>query len=153
MSAIDRFDCILNKVYRSSSLEVFLGKGVLKICSKFTGEHPCRSAISKKLQSNFIEITLRHGCSPKNLLHIFRTPFSKNTSGRLLLSLIPWFNYVSKCLSFSSDNFSCCLSLKRFFGVCLEFVNVWSCVLLCRESFAKLYTVNEWSILVLLIMF
>ena len=21
--------------------EVFLGKGVLKICSKFTGEHPC----------------------------------------------------------------------------------------------------------------
>ena len=23
-----------------------------------------------------IEITLRHGCSPINLLHIFRTPFS-----------------------------------------------------------------------------
>ena len=22
-------------------LEVFLGKSVLKICSKFTGEHPC----------------------------------------------------------------------------------------------------------------
>ena len=26
-------------------------------------------------------------CSPVNLLHIFRTPFIKNTSGRLLLSL------------------------------------------------------------------
>ena len=26
---------------------------------------------------NFIEIALRHGCSPVNLLHIFRTPFSK----------------------------------------------------------------------------
>ena len=25
---------------------MFLGKGVLKICSKFTGEHPCRSVIS-----------------------------------------------------------------------------------------------------------
>ena len=24
--------------------EVFLGKGVLKICSKFTREHPCQSA-------------------------------------------------------------------------------------------------------------
>ena len=24
--------------------EVFVGKRVLKICSKFTGEHPCRSA-------------------------------------------------------------------------------------------------------------
>ena len=34
---------------------------------------------------NFIEIALRHGCSPVNLLHIFRTPFLKNTSGWLLL--------------------------------------------------------------------
>ena len=34
---------------RSHRPEVFLGKGVLKICSKFTGEHPCRSAISIKL--------------------------------------------------------------------------------------------------------
>ena len=72
--------------FRSSRLEVFLRRGVLKTCNKFTGEHPCRSVISMKLQSNFIEITLRHGCSPLNLLHIFRTPFLKNTSGRLLLS-------------------------------------------------------------------
>ena len=28
---------------------MFIGKGVLKICSKFTGEHPCRSLISIKL--------------------------------------------------------------------------------------------------------
>ena len=47
---------------RSSHPEAFLGKGVLKICSKFTGEHPCRSAISIKL-------------------------LCKNTSGRLLLSV------------------------------------------------------------------
>ena len=39
----------------------------------------------KKLFCNFIEITLWHRCSPVNLLHIFRTPFSKNTSGWLLL--------------------------------------------------------------------
>ena len=38
-----------------------------------------------KVASNFIEITLRHGCSLVNLLQIFRTPFPKNTSGRLLL--------------------------------------------------------------------
>ena len=38
----------------SSHPEVFLRKGVLKMCSKFTGEHPCRSAISIKLQSNFV---------------------------------------------------------------------------------------------------
>ena len=61
--------------FRGSRPEVFLRKGVLKICRKFTGEHPCRSVISIKLQSNFIEITLRHGCFPVNLLHIFRTSF------------------------------------------------------------------------------
>ena len=32
-------------------------------------------------QSNFIEIALRHGCSPVNFLHTFRTPFPRNTSG------------------------------------------------------------------------
>ena len=57
--------------------EVFLGKGVLKICSKFTGEHPCRSVISVKLLCNFMEITLWHGCSSLNLLYIFRIPFPK----------------------------------------------------------------------------
>ena len=70
---------------RSSRPEVFSRKGILKIRSKFTGEHPCRSVITIKLQSNFIEITLRHRCSPVKLQHIFRTSFSKNTSGRLLL--------------------------------------------------------------------
>ena len=70
---------ITKRMDRSSSPEVFLGKRVLKICSKFTGEHPCRSVILIKLQSNFIEITLRHGCPPVNLLHIFRTPFPENT--------------------------------------------------------------------------
>ena len=64
---------------RRSPPEVFLEKGVLKICSKFTGEHPCRSVVSMKLQSNFTEITIRHECSPVNLLHIFRTTFLKNT--------------------------------------------------------------------------
>ena len=40
-----------NAAYRSSHPEVFLRNGVLKICNKFTGEHPCQSAISIKLQS------------------------------------------------------------------------------------------------------
>ena len=34
-----------------------------------------------------IEITLWHGFSLVNLMHIFRTPFPKNTSGGLLLRL------------------------------------------------------------------
>ena len=60
---------------------VFFEKVVLKICSKFSGEHfPCRSVLW-----NFIEIALRHGYSPTNLLHIFRKPFIKNNPERLLL--------------------------------------------------------------------
>ena len=54
--------------------EVFLGKGVLKTCSKFTGEHPGRSVILIKVQSHFIEVILRQGGSPVYLRHIFRTP-------------------------------------------------------------------------------
>ena len=63
--------------FRCSRPEAFVGKDVLEICSKITGKHSCRSVISINLQSNFIEITLRHGCSAVNLLHIFRTPFPK----------------------------------------------------------------------------
>ena len=70
---------------RGSHPEVFLGKGFLKVWSKFTGEHLCLSVISIKLQSNVIEIALRHGFSPVDLLHIFRTPFPRDTSGWLLL--------------------------------------------------------------------
>ena len=73
------------QISRSNRPEVFLEKGVLEICGKFTGEHPSRSVISINLLCNFVEITLRRGCSPVNLLQIFRTPFTKNTSGRLLL--------------------------------------------------------------------
>ena len=38
--------------YRSRRPEVLLGKSVLKICSKFTEEHPCRSVILIKLLWN-----------------------------------------------------------------------------------------------------
>ena len=73
------------------------------MCCKFTRERSCPwlSVISIKLLSNlfflififlilllwnFIETKLRHECSPVNLLHIFRTTFLENTSGRLLLN-------------------------------------------------------------------
>ena len=52
---------------------------------QISGEQPCRSTISTKLQNNLIEIALPHGCSAAKLLHIFRTPFYKNTPGWLLL--------------------------------------------------------------------
>ena len=84
---------IKSKPYRSSYPKVFLGKRVLKIF------------VLKiyVLQSNFIEITLRHGCSSVNLLHIFRTPFLKNTSGQLILVLLLAFTVIPKYKT-SRDN-------------------------------------------------
>ena len=81
-------NCCSGKIQcRNTHQEEFLGRGVLKLCNRFTGEHRCRSAISMKLQSNCIEITLWYGCSPVNFLHNFRTSFLMNSSGRLLLSM------------------------------------------------------------------
>ena len=89
---------VLSETYiRSSPPEVFLYKSVLEICSKFTGEHPCWSLISIKLQSNFIEIRLRHGSSPVNLLHISKHLFLR----------IPLEGCFSYFLSF--------IVLKRFY--------------------------------------
>ena len=48
-----------------------------------------------------IEITLRHGCSPVNLLHVLKTPSSNNTSGRaaseLFYRFIVLFQPVCTC--------------------------------------------------------
>ena len=77
--------------YRSSHPLVFLLKGVPKLCTKFTGEHTWRSAISIKLLSIFIEITRWQGCSPVNLQHNFRTPYPQNTLGGFLLKVVYHF--------------------------------------------------------------
>ena len=69
-------------------------RGVLKKrCSENMQQIYKRTPMSKcdfnkaTKQSNFIEITIRHGSSPVNLLHIFRTPFPRNIPGWLLLKI------------------------------------------------------------------
>ena len=85
-SYLSNFFNPLKDLQKQPSWDVLI-KGCPEIFSKFTGKHSCRSVISIKLLCNFIKITLWHGCSPVNLLHIFRTPLLKNTSGGLLLDL------------------------------------------------------------------
>ena len=99
--------------FRTSPPEVFLGKAFLKMCSRFTGEHPCRSApllkwlywnhtltwvfpqhppqriFSLLEEDHFFKIDLgTRLVFPVNLLHVYRIPFPKNTSGRLLLTFL-----------------------------------------------------------------
>ena len=57
--------------YRNSPSEVVLAKNVLNIRNKFTEEHECRSMISIKLLSNFIETAY----SPCNFAAYFRNSF------------------------------------------------------------------------------
>ena len=105
LSSCLQFIKILLQRSRSSQPGVLVEKGVRKICSKFTIEHPCRSEILIKLLCNFIEITLRHGCSSVNLRHIFRTPFLKNTSGWLLLKKSVYLKSVSVFFYFTQANY------------------------------------------------
>ena len=79
-----------NTKCRSSRSEVFLGKGVLKIWSKFTGEHPYRSAIS-------IKLLWRSAISIKLLC---RTAFPRNTSGWLLLEMSKTIMILRICFIF-----------------------------------------------------
>ena len=89
---------------------MFLGIGVLKICSKFTGEQPRWSVISIKILCNSIEIAVWHECAPVNLLHIFRIPFLKNTSEGLLLKKTVFGYYYLFCQSkIQNHNLNCYL--------------------------------------------
>ena len=112
-------------LYRSSPSYVFYEKEFWKCAAnlKFTGEHPTQSAISIKSQSNFIEIALRHGCFPISLPHIFRTTFSKNTSGGLLLSLT-LLHYVGKWLKIFQK--SCSVFTLQFFDIYLSEISSYS---------------------------
>ena len=92
---------------RGNPPKVFLEKSFMKIYSKFTGEHPCQRVISIKLLYNFTEITLRHGCSPVNLYHIFRTTITKNTSGELVQEHKPTNTFTSK--DFLDEDFRWCI--------------------------------------------
>ena len=60
---------------------------LIKRCSKNIQKIYWRTSTPKFDINSFIETTLRHGCSPVNLLHIIRAPFPKNTFGQLLLQL------------------------------------------------------------------
>ena len=77
-----------------------------KMCSKNKQKIYRRTLMPKcdfnDVLCNFIEITLRHGCSPVNLLHILRIPFLMNTSWCLLLNLKKFDNIQQHLKSIKS---------------------------------------------------
>ena len=88
-------------------LEVFL-----KICSKFTGEHPCRSVILLKLHFDM-------GVSPVNLLHIFSTTFPQTSKDVSQLTPVVVRRHVGvetkPCIYWVAVVLATTLSNKRWF--------------------------------------
>ena len=65
-----------NQHFRSNPQQAFLEK---RCCENI--QQIYRNVISIELLCNFIEILLRHGCSPVNFLHILQKPFLRIISG------------------------------------------------------------------------
>ena len=69
---------------------MFLGKRCLEIMQQIYRRAPMLKCDLEEIE---IETALQHGCSPVNLLHIFRIPIPKSTSGRLLLRMDAFLRY------------------------------------------------------------
>ena len=74
-------------LFQKQSSRGVLGKKCSEDMQQIYRRVPMPKCDFSEVACNFIKITLRHGCSPVNLLHIFRTPFPRNTSEWLLMYL------------------------------------------------------------------
>ena len=89
LSRISKYISVDKKrlLFKSFIISQFNYCPIVWMCSKFTGEHHAEVWFQQSCKA----ITLRYGCSPVNLLHVFRTPFPRNTSGWLLLIDLYYF--------------------------------------------------------------
>ena len=78
-------------IIRSSDRRCSIKKGVLRNFVKFTGKSLRQSLFFNKVAglrcATLLKNRLWHRCFPVNFIKLLKTPFLKNTSGRLLLTL------------------------------------------------------------------
>ena len=72
------FSAGFNSSFYDAFQKQFSRRALIKSCSDNIQQMYRRTPL---LRWDFNKITLRHGCSPLNLLHIFRTAFVKDSSG------------------------------------------------------------------------
>ena len=90
----------------------------------------CGSVTSTKLESNFLEFALLHGCSPVHLLHIFRAPFNNNTSGEILLNQWLWLLIFTNTRAFFSvTKVAAYWDLAVFSNRCISKISIVNSVL------------------------
>ena len=100
---------IISASSKNNSKKKNYSKAALQWCSQEKVLHHIYN-----LPCSFIEITLRHGRSPVNLLHIFRTPSYKNTSGELLLIIFD-IACIMKVKTINNNH-----RLHLSYGVCFD---------------------------------
>ena len=123
------FLAILIHIQQHSSIILFTKRSIQKQPSRDVFRKRCsenmqqiyrRTPMPKrdfnKVALHIIEIALRYGCSPVNLLLIFRTPFPKNTSGRLLLSIILHYSDIFGTL-FIQVYWGICKHMQHYQGI------------------------------------
>ena len=114
-----------------------------------------------KLQSNCIEIALRHGCFPVNVLHIFRVPFLKTTLEGLF-PILPLYHHLQHCMSanmkccFNAKQISSCQGVSKFFAIAtllqhrqVKVVTNVSVALIqsyCKSQYDSYFLRNTWFV-------
>ena len=87
-------------MFRSSRLDVFCKKDVLRNFAKITGKHLCQSLFLNKVAglspATLLKGRLWHRRFPVNFAEFVRTPFLQNTLGRLLLYDAMWGRETEK---------------------------------------------------------
>ena len=78
------------------------------------------------LQENILAevCSLRYGCPPVNLLHIFRTPFPRSTSGWLFLGFSDCFSWDLEMSKQTKQDLHCMKSVQ----IRSYFWSVFSCI-------------------------
>ena len=119
-------------------------------CSKRCSENiqqtyrrtPMPKCDSIKLLWNFIEIILRHECSPLNLLYIIRTPFSKNTSELLALYLVNMSALLveNSYRQVATSNHSALFFWKRF--------DWWSIFPMCQKVPSRSFGLEAFDVII-----
>ena len=93
---------------RSIHLRCSVKKGVLRNFTNFTGKYLCQRFFFNKVAGHSPETLLKkslcHRCFTMNFAKLLRTPFLKNTSGRLLLLIVHQTLYETIRVS---DSYSC----------------------------------------------
>ena len=88
----------ISSTIQKQPLEVFCKKGVLRNFVKFTVKHLCQSLFLNKIagfrSATLLKKRLWHRCFSVHFTKFLRSPFLQNTSGRLLLTIAIYNNFI-----------------------------------------------------------